>query len=64
MVLDAVQRLFGVFRVVDLERAAPNVPCEMIRVVLNRLKKSGEVWPEGSVGARFGGNVVITRKSW
>jgi hypothetical protein len=48
MVLDAVQRLLGVFRMVDLERAAPNVTREMIRMVLNRLKKSGEVWPEGS----------------
>lgn len=48
MVLDAVQRLSDGFRMVDLERAAPNVTREMIRVVLNRLKKSGEVWPEGS----------------
>lgn len=48
MVLDAVQRLPDGFRMVDLERAAPNVTREMIRVVLNRLKKSGEVWPEGA----------------
>ncbi len=47
MVLDAVERLPNGFRMVDLERAAPNVTRDMIRVVLNRLKKEKRVYCEG-----------------
>ena len=32
---------------VDLERAAPNVARDMIRVVLNRLKKDNKIYCEG-----------------
>ncbi|MCM3869231.1 MAG: Fic family protein [Pyrinomonadaceae bacterium] len=46
-VLDAVDRLPDGFKIVDLERAAPNVTREMIRVVLNRLKKEKKVYCEG-----------------
>ena len=46
-VLDAVERLPNGFRMVDLERAAPNVTRDMIRVVLNRLKKEKRVYCEG-----------------
>jgi Fic family protein len=48
MVLEAVRRLPDGFRMVDLERLCPNVTRDMIRVVLNRLKKSGDVWCEGA----------------
>lgn len=46
-VLDAIERLPNGFKMVDLERAAPNVTREMIRVVLNRLKKDKRVYCEG-----------------
>jgi DNA-binding HxlR family transcriptional regulator len=46
-VLDAIERLPNGFRMVDLERAAPNVTREMIRVVLNRLKKENRVYCKG-----------------
>ena len=46
-VLDAIERLPNGFRMVDLERAAPNVTRDMIRVVLNRLKKEKRVYCEG-----------------
>src|SRR5216683_4353170 len=39
MVLDAIERLPDSFRMVELERVAPNVTRDMIRVVLNQLKK-------------------------
>ena len=48
MVLDAVTRLPDGFRMVDLERMCPNVTREMIRVVLNKLKKQGDLWAEGA----------------
>jgi hypothetical protein len=47
MVLDAIERLPDSFRMVDLERAAPNVTRDMIRVVLNRLKKDNKISCEG-----------------
>ncbi len=47
MVLDAIERLPDSFRMVDLERAAPNVTRDMIRVVLNRLKKDNKIYCEG-----------------
>jgi Fic family protein len=43
MVMEAFERLPGQFRLVDLERACPNVTRDMIRVVLNRLKGEGRV---------------------
>jgi len=46
-VLDAIERLPNGFRMVDVERAAPNVTRDMIRVVLNRLKKEKRVYCEG-----------------
>ena len=47
MVLVAIARLFDGFRMVDLERACPNVTREMIRVVLNRLKKDTKIHCQG-----------------
>ena len=47
MVLDAIERLPATFRMADLERASPNVTREMIRVVLNRLKKENKIYCEG-----------------
>jgi Fic family protein len=46
-VIDAIERLPNEFKMVDVERAAPNVTREMIRVVLNRLKKEKRVYCEG-----------------
>ena len=46
-VLDAIERLPNGFKMVDVERAVPNVTREMIRVVLNRLKKENRVYCEG-----------------
>lgn len=46
-VLDAIERLPDGFKMVDLERAAPNVTREMIRVVLNRLRKEQKLYCEG-----------------
>lgn len=48
MVLDAIERLPDGFRMVDLERMCPNVTRDMIRVVLNKLKKDHKVWSEGA----------------
>jgi Fic family protein len=53
MVLDAIERLPDSFRMVDLERASPNVTREMIRVVLNRLKKENKIHCEGYGAAAF-----------
>lgn len=47
MVLEAVRHLPDGFRMVDVERMCPNVGRDMIRKVLNRLKKDGLVEPEG-----------------
>jgi Fic family protein len=47
MVLDVIERMPNRFRMVDVERAAPNVTREMIRVVLNRLKEEKRVYCEG-----------------
>jgi hypothetical protein len=47
MVLDAIVRLPDGFKMVDLERACPNVTREMIRVVLNRLKTDKQIHCEG-----------------
>jgi Fic family protein len=59
MVRDAVLRLPDRFRMTDLEALCPNVTRDMIRVVLNGLKKEGQIRAEGTgVGAvwRKGGN--------
>jgi len=54
MVLDAIERLPDEFRMKDLERAAPNVTRDMIRVVLNRFKKQNRIYCEGfGAGARW-----------
>ena len=47
MILNAIVRLPDSFRMVDLERAAPNVTRDMIRVVLNRLKQENKIYCEG-----------------
>ncbi|MDQ2921802.1 MAG: Fic family protein [Acidobacteriota bacterium] len=47
LVLDAIERLPDSFKMVDLERASPNVTRDMIRVVLNRLKKENKISCEG-----------------
>ena len=46
-VLNAIERIPSGFRMVDIERAAPNVTREMIRVVLNRLKDEKLIYCEG-----------------
>ncbi len=47
MVLDAIARCPNGFKMVDLERACPHVTREMIRVVLNRLKKEERIHRKG-----------------
>jgi hypothetical protein len=47
MVLYGIERLPDSFRMADLERSAPNVTRDMIRVVLNRLKKEKKIYCEG-----------------
>jgi Fic family protein len=56
MVLQAVRGLPDGFRIADLERCCPTVTREMIRHVLNRLKKEGHVWCEGA------GRAAVWRK--
>ena len=56
MVLDAIERLPDGFKMVELERACPNVTREMIRVVLNAQKKQGKIHCAG-----FGGAAVWKR---
>ncbi|MCI0534236.1 MAG: Fic family protein [Verrucomicrobiales bacterium] len=51
MVMDAIERLPDGFKMVDLERACPNVTRDMIRVVLNRLKKDEKIYCVGFGGA-------------
>jgi Fic family protein len=51
MVLDAIGRLPDGFKMVDLERVCPNVTRDMIRVVLNGLKKEKKIYCEGFGGA-------------
>jgi Fic family protein len=43
IVMDAIRRQTGEFRLVDIERACPGVGREWIRVLLAELKKTGEV---------------------
>jgi Fic family protein len=51
MVTDAIARLPDGFKMVDLERACPNVTRDMVRVVLNRLKTDKKIHCEGFGGA-------------
>jgi Fic family protein len=47
MVLEAVRRLPPEFRLRDLEQRSPGVTRDMVRVVLNGLKKEGRIVCEG-----------------
>jgi hypothetical protein len=49
IVLAAVRKQTGEFRLADIERACPGVGREWIRVILAKLKKSGEVTCQGRV---------------
>jgi Fic family protein len=62
MVLRAVNLLPDGFRMVDLERMCPAVTREMIRVVLNRLKKEGKIRAEGAGPAAVWRKVVISHQ--
>jgi len=54
IVMDAIRRQAGEFRLVDIERACPGVGREWIRVLLAELKKTGEVSCQGrGPGARW-----------
>ena len=48
LVLEVIRGLPDGFRMVDVERACPNVTRDMIRVVINKLKKNGEVFCQGA----------------
>ena len=43
LVIDAIHRQSGAFRLVDIERACPGVGREWIRVLLSELRRGGEV---------------------
>ena len=58
IVEDTIKNLPATFSITDIERLCPSVSREMIRVVLNRLRKEG-LPAKVPAGARFGGNVVI-----
>ncbi len=47
MVLEAVRHLPDGFRMTDVERMCPSVGRDMIRKVLNRLKRESRIQPEG-----------------
>jgi hypothetical protein len=48
LVLDVIRSLPDGFRMVEVERSCPNVTRDMIRVVINKLKKQGELQCEGA----------------
>ncbi|PYT27928.1 MAG: hypothetical protein DMG58_19365 [Acidobacteria bacterium] len=59
LVLDAIRSLPDGFRMTEIERNCPNMTRDMIRVVINKLKKQGELYCEGRGAAavwRKGGN--------
>jgi Fic family protein len=58
LVLDAIARLPHGFRMVELERMCPNVTRDMIRVVLNKLKKEKKIYCVG-----FGAGAVWKKRS-
>ena len=47
VVLEALRKQVGEFRLVNIERACPGVGREWIRVILAELKKSGEITCKG-----------------
>jgi hypothetical protein len=47
IVLEAIRKQTGEFRLVDIERACPGVGREWIRALLAKLKKSGKVTCRG-----------------
>ena len=48
IIAQAVERLPSTFSISDLERACPSVSRDMIRVVLNRLRKEGRLRCKGT----------------
>jgi Fic family protein len=51
MVADAIRNLPDRFQIKDVERVCPTVTRDMIRVVINKLKKQGELRCEGAGAA-------------
>lgn len=47
MILDAIDRLSGNFRVADIQRICPGVSGDLIRSRLKDLKRAGKVEPSG-----------------
>ena len=47
IVLETIRKQIGEFRLADIERACPGVGREWIRVILAKLKKSGEIACKG-----------------
>jgi hypothetical protein len=43
LVVAAIERAFGVFRVADLQRSCPGVGLDLIRSVLKKLRAAGKV---------------------
>lgn len=47
MILDAIDRLSGDFKVVDVQRICPGISLDLIRMRLKDLKKAGKIEPSG-----------------
>ena len=47
MILDAIDRISGDFKVADIQRICPGVGLDLIRLRLSELKKAGKVEPSG-----------------
>jgi DNA-binding HxlR family transcriptional regulator len=47
MIVDAIDRLSGNFRVADIHRICPGVSVDLIRSRLKELKRAGKVEPSG-----------------
>ena len=53
LIEQAIERLPSTFRIADLEQACPPVSRDMIRVVLNRLRKEGKLYCKGTGRSAF-----------
>ena len=56
-----IDNLLSTFRISDIERLCPSVSRDMIRVILNRLRKEDHLSCKGTGLGPFGRNVVITK---
>jgi len=48
IVESTIENLFPIFSISDLERLCPTVSRDMIRIILNRLRKEGSIFSTGT----------------